>query len=656
MTPATPLVLSTSHPLLLILTSITFLPLTITALLVLSSVQRIRHTLSTRTSNPSQTHEQNGRKQVVVTGSPTTIIPFARLFQSAGYRIVIAEYTKAKFWRLQSAAWLSRSIAKVVFLGDKTVSSSALTVSHGDIVEFENGNIPASSMRGFDDNREVGDISNLLTVIEFLGATFYLPLEPLPPSSLVKARQYMEERNSCHILYPPSNATSLFVDPTKFMKFVTGLSEPGITTPETRLVKSRGELHSTLHSDLVGRKPGAKQREYTLCQWNSLSNRSRESVVEKDAKEGGVVPIWDMYRDRNNSVTQSTANGPGQDSAMITIPLESMNSTYQLIASLPISASSPWILRECIDGKAFNAHSLVYNSQLQVFTVTDDNDAFLPPSNPLHNAMRSFTEIFIAKISPQDSTHPGRDTESGIHHHQHRALGDLKCLSSTAPLLYFLSIHFLAESRSTQTGSSTCLYAIDCTPVPSTALAFYLLSHSIEPQRTESNGAEGSSASEISSTAMARNINETPSLTESSVTPKIKGVYSFPTSLSALVISPLVNLLLHPSMSNFVVLVQGVTDLFDRLFFYKEELFDCDDVWVWAWWWHVVVPFTSLLESWDWMKSQRSEKAGMPRIRRLQLRGLMTDFLAGFAAMDRRLGVTFRNFIGSDWKTIGRRR
>ena len=184
-----------------------------------------------------------------------------------------------------------------------------------------------------------------------------------------RAKEIISHRvPSCTSIQFDVQTTQLLHEKDTFIAYAASL---GLPVPETLTVTTRGAVHKVLHES-----PRTKKR-YVL-----------KSLAMNDASRSEINTI---------------------------LPRRNLSETYNHLARLPISESNPWILQQYVSGnREYCTHALVIRGKVKVFVACPSSELLmhyhaLPhPHEALSRAMLRFTEEF-ARRCQQDRTKDGKD-------------------------------------------------------------------------------------------------------------------------------------------------------------------------------------------------------------------------------------------------------
>ncbi|OCL12011.1 hypothetical protein AOQ84DRAFT_373463 [Glonium stellatum] len=539
-------------------------PLT-TAAVILSSLYSQLPTLPGQRKNLPY-RNSTPRKRILITGANTpTALTLARLLHAEGHTVIAADHepiallsparvSKAvkKFYRLSEPASVARNIAKqdgsrITRIG--TIVHSSQDVSKdSSMVELYSGDLDAIL-------RNCG------------GVDLWIPCDDvsIPPGVLAEARNVVMSYGGFAV-YPEDDVTKLSTDPVAFADFVAGL-QTSIKAPETRIMRSRTEIHHFLGDS-------QKKRQYLL--------EKREDPDEDTFKDmNGAIK---MHRDSVMSMSVDSIFPPdrrGTTDSMV-LPRPTMNETYHSIADMRISKRDPWVIKEVVEGEKVMAHALVVDNKIRAFTVTsaptslEDGSlekkanstpsaeyATMNPNSALHSTLLSFTESFASSLPNDTTTH--------------------------------LNLTFALAETPCPTGTSRVIRPLSCFMLPHSSVSLLALSQ--EQSRKLANAY----------LVAVRNPDSIDNMTANGVPPetaedevivraaetKYAGTYSLPRDTLDFVLLPILRLPLL--RSSLLEVVERSAKFAEHLFRWKEETFDWQDPWPWWWQWHVRMPTEALV-------------------------------------------------------------
>ncbi|KAK8222779.1 hypothetical protein HDK90DRAFT_120376 [Phyllosticta capitalensis] len=390
----------------------------------------------------------------------------------------------------------------------------------------------------------------------------------------------------CRVVAPDQDVLRLASDEVAFADHVRGLGG-AFRAPEVYVVKSRHDLHWILS--------GGKSRQFLASR---LESRKEEAIL---------------------------------------LPKPTINETYNCVAELDISKTSPWILRELIHGDAYRAHALLGDGRVVSFVVSrpvssaeDDTRVAVPPGSPIQKTLLSFTQSFAAALPDHPLTHLTIDfvlsaaaTDTGIAYRAYPvacsagppALVSLVDLSINLTTLYLYAASSTPRAKSDSTAPNShverCIQRFNGSttppsdPIDAPAIvdkSFPPLSAPIlTPPNTPSTTVSRSPprARRTSNRKTLPEPNPGSHLLPATLKPSssLAGTYSLPRTLQTHLVAPLRNLLLHPLCGGGPAeVVGGLFVLAERLASrrWREERWSWADAGTELWEWGVRAPVTAL--------------------------------------------------------------
>jgi hypothetical protein len=477
------------------------------------------------------------RKIVLISGATPVGLALARGFTNAGHRVVIVDQEAA--WRLSKARY-SRGVSDFVAY-DQYVRSR-----FGKILR-EAAPYPEQMMR----------LANLKK------ADIWVPCEDwsTDEEKMQAAGVIRLHRPDCLVLFPGPESLDLSWDRVTFSKFITSLDST-IKTPASNIVRSRGQIHSLL---------GAKESKRSLLVTGPLP---RDALDENDEFVKGH-----RWRDSGYSEYSSTTanafedyeNEDEQTQRSYKLPLETLDKTYDLLTSIPISPVSPWNVSEIVFGKPCIVHALVEETSIRAFTALmqpigtqfptpfGDVSPFteqpttrklspIDPASSLFVAFKSFTQLFVSKLPGHSSSH--------------------------------LTLHFILTSKPTDFGVELRPWVVDCKFNFPTSLQAI----------PDATATWASSIARLGQKVSSKRSATSPGIASTHVT----GVYSFPAAFfQQSFISTWLFLTWRLSFAN---LLRSWRDFSERVFYWREELWDKKDPVPFIWFWAVERPIIAVID------------------------------------------------------------
>lgn len=389
----------------------------------------------------------------------------------------------------------------------------------------------------------------------------------------------------CRVVAPDQDILRLAGDPLAFADYVRGLGS-ALRAPEVYMVSSRHHLHWIL----------------------SGGNETKKFLASRLHLRHGEAGF------------------------SILLPRPTINDTYDCVAELDISKTSPWLLRELVHGEAYQAHVLLGHGQVVSFVVSrpasspdDGTRIAVAPGSPIQETLLGFTRAFAAALPGHAVTHLNIDfilsaaaTDTGV---AYRAY-PMACSAGPPPLISLAdltidpsTLYLYAASSDADSHVDRCVQRSDgaTTPPNEPADAAPAMDKSLSslapraaPILTPPN-TPSVSASASPSPPQGRSTRK-PALSDPGCshhllpatlrpTSSLKGTYSLPLSLRTHLLAPLRTLLLHPLCGGGPAeLAGGLLVLVERLASsrWREERWAWSDLGVELWEWGVKAPVTAL--------------------------------------------------------------
>lgn len=360
---------------------------------------------------------------------------------------------------------------------------------------------------------------------------------------VIKVRKSTDD-SDCRVLYPTAGDAQSALDRQELESFVASLNT-GIKTPTAIQVNTRGEIHRLLAGSLGHRK-------YALVAIKPTSSRYQPQWRDSGFSEPShAVAVKDTQR-TSDSNQQST----------YVVPLESLDKTYDFLATVSVTPQNPWLVSEILVGKICQTFCMIQDGKMQAYTALISshivvypgvslahigaNAEYRPPcvepvpvsqNSALNKALAAFTETYIAALER----------------------------STTGPL----QLTFLLEEKQAPYGSEGHLWAVACNfEIPAAVLPW------------------DDSIKDISTSILRQS--QTSELTLTAKVNTVPQLYSLPSDMLSYLLVPILQLLTF--QINFATLTSNIYTLITHILYYKEELFDLKDPAPWLWYWLVEQP------------------------------------------------------------------
>ncbi|KAK8151643.1 hypothetical protein BC567DRAFT_56783 [Phyllosticta citribraziliensis] len=535
-------------------------------------------TLHRRRVRDSLSHS---RPKVLITGfsSPAALF-LARAFCAAGHVVVAVDYERPRF---TSSARISRAVHTFYTLS-ASASAPALARRQAD------GDVMRSSSS---DHR-------LLSIVLHERPDLWISCDDDWGADLAVLKRVLDHQASlpqplikCRVVAPDQDILRLAGDQVAFADYVRGLGS-ALRAPEVYVVKSRHDLHWILS--------GGKNTKKFLA--SRLDPRDGEAGFS------------------------------------ILLPRPTINDTYNCVAELDISKTSPWLLRELVHGEAYQAHVLLGDGQVVSFVVSrpvssaeDGTRIAVPPGSPIQKTLLGFTQAFAAALPDHPLTHLNIDfilsaaaTDTGM---AYRAY-PMACSAGPPPLISLVdltidpsTLYLYAASSPPRAKSDAdshverCIQRFNGASTPPNEPAdvasavdksFSSLAPRAAPILTPPNTPSVSASRSPPrgrSTRPCKPALADPStshhhhLLPATLNPasSLKGTYSLPLSLRTHLLAPLRSLLLHPLCGGGPAeLAGGLLVLVERVASsrWREERWAWSDAGVELWEWGVRAPVMAI--------------------------------------------------------------
>jgi catechol O-methyltransferase len=248
-------------------------------------------------------------------------------------------------------------------------------------------------------------------------------------------------------------------------------------------------------------------------------------------------------------------------SAATVLPRRTLSQTYNHVARLSISKSTPWILQQYIKGEEYCTHAVVIDGKVKLFVACPSSDLLMhyqamPPEFGLNQAMLHFTEEFARRAGPNFTGH--------------------------------LSFDFMVEETITEGSVQKKIYPIECNPRAHTAVVLFSgIKGSSDMVNAYMSVLDSSAVNGVSGNFEL----PLPDLDAGSVAfprPTTPGYYWVGHDLVTLVLHPLLRLLtFRIGMWQFI---HHVTTFVNHVLFWKDGTYEIWDPLPWWWLYHVYWP------------------------------------------------------------------
>jgi hypothetical protein len=368
-------------------------------------------------------------------------------------------------------------------------------------------------------------------------------------------------RPDCLVLFPGPESLDLSWDRVTFAKFVSSL-ESTIKSPASTVVRSRGQIHSLL---------GSKDSKRSVLLTGPLP---RDALDENDEFIKGHRWRDSGYSEYSSITANTFEDAEGEESdeqRSYKLPLETLDKTYDLLTSIPISPVSPWSVSDVISGKPCTIHAIVEDNSIRSFTAFmqplttqfppyfGDSSPFdehsnlksissLDPGSPLFVTFKNFTELFVSKLPGHSSAH--------------------------------LTLDFILTSKPTDFGVELRPWVVDCKfTFPASLLAVR----------------DATNIWAFSIARLGQKISpKRPATTPGATSTRITGVYSLPAAFFQMCfVSTWLFVTWRLSLPH---LLRSWREFVERVLYWREELWDSKDPGPFIWFWTVERPIIAVLD------------------------------------------------------------
>ncbi|KAF1980809.1 hypothetical protein K402DRAFT_399114 [Aulographum hederae CBS 113979] len=533
-------------------------------------------------------------RTVLITGASTPAgLHVARVLSRAGIRVVAAEYERSAF---------------------------SLSCSRFSNAVYRHYRLYLSTGRmGVEDPGRVL-LEQLKSIIKREEVVLWIPCHTYSdPATLALVKQLVESETTCKILHPTSEELEIMLDENLVQDRLPDLA------PHTETVKSRNEIHRKLHEApegqrfVVHRSPIGRK----IVHWDI-----REDSSPPDS------PISTAPTSVDSTPTKSSGNGingtiikpavlPSTDQQISStwLPLATVNETYAHVATIPVSKTRPYILREVIEGKPYLIHTLIVCGKLRSFVATTSNETVshsssndcenyfsprgmaLATSSPiLHDALLKATKALVSKLPERLSAHlaigavVSECTDAQGRICQRVSIVSLKpsltAISTLAPFEETQAAE-LAEAYLDVAGGSQHMNGNGSPKTNGAIMALaarsgYMNGHAKTSSTSSTSSTNSNSTSSSTSNSHRPLITPAPSLLSPTTATTTTGSYSLPPLFLLHIYAPLLSLLLCSDDTSFSSVLQHISAFLVRVAAWREELWDSTDPWPWVWKWGVL--------------------------------------------------------------------
>lgn len=492
------------------------------------------------------------RKVILISGSTPVAMALARDFAKLGHRVIISDQEAVS--RVNRARY-SRGVSDFVPYEKYERSRFGSRLREGAAY-------PEKVLR--------------LTIL--LKADIWIPCEDWSSdeNKMQAAGVIRLHRPECEVLFPGPDALNLSWDPASLSKFVTSLDSI-IKTPSYNIVHSRGQIHSMLgskdskrsllltgplpqdsFSDEVGFVKGHQWRDSGYSEYSfTTASASEDYLVESRPSSRASLADLQIYRH-------------DEPQKSFKLPLDSLDKTYDLLASVPINSSSLWSASEVLVGKPCVVHALVEANTIRAFM------ALMHPTSAQYPASLGdpspFEQSSIRPLSPLDSS-----SSLFVAFKQFTELFVARLPSHAAASL---TLHFILTSKPADFGVELRPWIVDCKfAIPTSFLTVPAASTTW-----------ASSIIRLGNKASAKRTTAVPLIRTNRAT----GVYSFPATIIQQCIAT--TWLFLTLRMPFTDLMRSWRHFIDKVLYWHEELWDFRDPAPFIWFWTVEKPILTAMD------------------------------------------------------------
>jgi hypothetical protein len=475
--------------------------------------------ISPRTDPSLNVRTNNTKRVLLITGSGPLALAYAKLFWERGWAVVVCDEERIPCF---NRTRYSRAIKEFVPLGsygfDKLLGWRQSVGVGGDVP---------------------GD---LVKLVRARNIDIWIPLESsLTAQDYVEAKALVSSETQCRVLGVFEDVAVLATDQNE-LELAVKATAGAIQAPKSIAINTRGEVHRLLGGVLGSRR-------YLLRRTPAFSEQNQPRSNEARWRDSGFSEPPFLNSENKDE--------PPEDlETSYVLPLESMDKTYELLASISVSSKRPWLVTAILNGKHCQANCLVIDGELRAFSGFTSSSFVSYPSESAHvgrpilvpvddnsalfDSMRSFTESFISTL-PRSISSP-------------------------------INLDFLLEEKQLPFGAAGHLWILSCSFDFSTSVLPFddALSAVVD-------GITGS---------VAQN-------TQASVADPVRSVYSLPSDIIQLFIFPILQFVTF--QSSLTTLLKPFHELSTHLLFWREELFDWKDPAPFLWFWIIEQPVYTVL-------------------------------------------------------------
>ena len=382
------------------------------------------------------------RKRVLLTGDDDgAILSTARVLRASGSSVYVVKQERIPH---TNSLWTSKAVYKYFGLASGRLTPILRRVTKGTRFGAMPANLPGIT----------------LNLIESEKIDLWMHCDSSKPSiAQLQAKEIVLKHTATKLFEPDCDSARLSRGFSLFAHHLRN-HESEIHCPRTVVVRSRAEIH-----ELLWKAPKEQKwlLERSATQYVSAvkanSGTKRDSGYDDSSTLVGGSSDSDDFEDVDTST-------PVEFKEYTQLPLSTSNQTYSTVASMQVSAASPWIMHEVISGRPGAISALVVNGTIKAFiarvasqdrtfstaasrspwsnkkpikfgaekNIKDwqmhEQTTFVDPRSTIGNALLRYAERFVSTLSDKPST--------------------------------YLNLHFFLTDRATKEGAEQKIVATGC--------------------------------------------------------------------------------------------------------------------------------------------------------------------------------------------------
>jgi hypothetical protein len=329
--------------------------------------------------------EPRGPKMtVLISGSNALALAMARELSAAGHRVVLSDLEQL---RLLNRGRYSRGVSEFVRMQKYEDKAWRIFTKKSEELNYP---------------------ERMLSLVQAKRPNIWIPCDDsVTDEEMMQAAGIVKMHlPSCSVYYPGPEALNLSWNQEAFMQFIESLDSK-IKAPSSTMVSTRGEVHRMIGSASTHRPlvlSGPLARSPSDSSFTKGHHRWRDSGFSEPSSLDGATDVDEQELEKSYH-----------------LPLESLDKTYDLLATIPISPVSPWKASDIVVGKPCTVHALIANNTMRAFTAylgvakvtvpESDGESFsfddpavtnpifpLDQASPLLSTLQSFTSGLITKL------------------------------------------------------------------------------------------------------------------------------------------------------------------------------------------------------------------------------------------------------------------